>query len=138
VNARQQPECERSVSRLAWAALLQRVFAVDVLECPRCGGRMRLLATIHPPAAAEAILECLGAAITRTTDGSSAARGRARGELGAGLRRRCLTQNRGDWEKVLATSTAGIAKMGRGGPGARLRRARPTNRGEQSRAAGPA
>jgi hypothetical protein len=46
--------------RLAWADLLRRVFAVDVLECPRCGGRMRLLATIHPPEATRAILECLG------------------------------------------------------------------------------
>ena len=45
--------------RLAWAELLQRVFAVDVLECPRCRGRMRLLAAIHPPDATEAILECL-------------------------------------------------------------------------------
>jgi hypothetical protein len=45
--------------RLAWADLLRRVFAVDVLECPRCGGRMRPLATIHPPEATRAILECL-------------------------------------------------------------------------------
>jgi hypothetical protein len=45
--------------RLAWADLLRRVFAVDVLECPRCGGRMRLLATIHPPDATVAILGCL-------------------------------------------------------------------------------
>jgi len=44
--------------RLAWADLLRRVFAVDVLECPRCGGRMRLLATIHPPDATRAVLEC--------------------------------------------------------------------------------
>jgi len=45
--------------RLAWAELLRRVFAVDVLECPRCGGRLRLLAAIHPPDTTEAILECL-------------------------------------------------------------------------------
>jgi hypothetical protein len=45
--------------RLAWADLLRRVFAVDVLECPRCGGRMRLLAAIQPPDATEAILDCL-------------------------------------------------------------------------------
>jgi len=45
--------------RLAWAELLRRVFAVDVLECPRCGGRMRLLAAIHPPDATQSILECL-------------------------------------------------------------------------------
>ena len=46
--------------RLAWADLLRRVFAIDVLRCPDCGGRMRILATIHPPDATEAILACLG------------------------------------------------------------------------------
>ena len=34
-------------------------FAVDVLACPRCGGRMRVLAAIHPPEATQAILTCL-------------------------------------------------------------------------------
>jgi len=38
---------------------MRRVFAVDVLECPRCGGPMRILAAIHPPETARAILECL-------------------------------------------------------------------------------
>ena len=42
-----------------WAKLLQRVFAIDVLECPRCGGKMNILATIHPPEATAAILESL-------------------------------------------------------------------------------
>ena len=46
--------------RLAWADLMRRVFALDVLECPGCGGRMRILAAIHPPETAQAILECLG------------------------------------------------------------------------------
>ncbi len=46
--------------RLAWAELLRRVFAIDVLACPRCGGRLRLLAAIHSPDATRAILECLG------------------------------------------------------------------------------
>ncbi len=45
--------------RLAWAELLRRVFAIDVLECPRCGARTRLLAAIHPPNATSAILACL-------------------------------------------------------------------------------
>jgi hypothetical protein len=45
--------------RLAWADLLRRVFAVDVLACPRCGGPMRLLASIHPPDVTQAILDCL-------------------------------------------------------------------------------
>ena len=31
---------------VAWADLLRRVFAFDVLACPDCGGRLRLLATI--------------------------------------------------------------------------------------------
>jgi hypothetical protein len=38
---------------------MRRVFAVDVLECPRCSGPMRILAAIHPPQATLAILECL-------------------------------------------------------------------------------
>ncbi len=46
--------------RLAWADLLRRVFAIDVLRCPGCGGRMRILAAIHPPESIAAILECLG------------------------------------------------------------------------------
>jgi hypothetical protein len=38
---------------------MRRVFAIDVLECPRCGERMRILAAIYPPKATRAILECL-------------------------------------------------------------------------------
>lgn len=45
--------------RLAWAELLQRVFEVDALRCPRCGARMRLLAAIEEPGLARRILECL-------------------------------------------------------------------------------
>jgi len=45
--------------RYEWAELMRRVFAVDVLECPRCQGRMRILAAIHPPENSVAILECL-------------------------------------------------------------------------------
>jgi hypothetical protein len=29
-----------------WAELLKRCFAIDVLACPRCGGRMRLVALV--------------------------------------------------------------------------------------------
>jgi hypothetical protein len=54
-----QPSTPR---RLSWAELMQRVFAIDVLRCPRCGGRMRVLAAIHDPQAVRAILECLGLA----------------------------------------------------------------------------
>jgi hypothetical protein len=46
--------------RLPWAELLQRVFEVDVLRCPRCGTSMRLVAAIEDPKVARKILECLG------------------------------------------------------------------------------
>jgi hypothetical protein len=46
--------------RLPWAALLQRVFAVDAFACPRCGARLRLLAAIESPEATRAILDCMG------------------------------------------------------------------------------
>jgi hypothetical protein len=38
----------------------RRVFALGVLECPQCGGRMGNLCAIHPPEAIRKILECLG------------------------------------------------------------------------------
>jgi hypothetical protein len=44
----------------SWAELMRWVFEADVLECPACRGRMRILAAIHPPEATRAILECLG------------------------------------------------------------------------------
>jgi hypothetical protein len=48
-----------SARRLAWAEPMKRVFAIDVLECPRCQGPMRILAAIHPPATTSAILACM-------------------------------------------------------------------------------
>jgi hypothetical protein len=50
----------RRARRLSWSQLAQRVFAIDVLVCPKCSGRMRIMATIHPPDATRAILGCLG------------------------------------------------------------------------------
>src|SRR5437867_549316 len=44
----------------SWAELLQRVFSVDVLECPKCSGRMRILAAMNPPEGIWKILDCLG------------------------------------------------------------------------------
>jgi len=38
---------------------MRRVWAVDVLECSGCHGRMRILAAIHSAAAIRAILDCL-------------------------------------------------------------------------------
>lgn len=33
----------------AWAVLMARVFEIDVLRCPDCNGRLKVLAAIHPP-----------------------------------------------------------------------------------------
>src|SRR5262249_27229367 len=41
------------------AELMKRVWALDVLECPRCRGRMRILADLHSPDPIEKILKCL-------------------------------------------------------------------------------
>ncbi len=46
----------------AWADLMRRAFDVDVLACPRCGGRLRLIATIEDPDAIRAILRSLAEA----------------------------------------------------------------------------
>ena len=45
-----------------WAALMHRAFALDVLACPHCGGRLRLIATLHDPAVIRKILAHLGLA----------------------------------------------------------------------------
>lgn len=45
-----------------WADLMRRAFGLDVLACPRCGGRMRLIATIEDPLVIRRILSHLGLA----------------------------------------------------------------------------
>lgn len=32
--------------RMSWAELMKRVFAIDVLECPDCQGKMKIIAAI--------------------------------------------------------------------------------------------
>jgi hypothetical protein len=65
----EEPECDcdtQSESRTRrrrnypWAQVMARVFELDVLECPNCKGRLRILAAIHPPEATRKILGCLG------------------------------------------------------------------------------
>jgi hypothetical protein len=45
----------------AWPDLMRRAFDVDVLACPRCGGRLRLIATVEDPDAIRAILAAVTA-----------------------------------------------------------------------------
>ena len=39
-----------------WAALMRRAFDLDVLRCPRCAGRMELIAAIDDPTVISRIL----------------------------------------------------------------------------------
>lgn len=48
-----------NAGRMRWAALLQRVFEVDALRCPRCGSTMRLISAIEDTDIARRILLCL-------------------------------------------------------------------------------
>ena len=50
----------RTCTHVSWASLLERVFEVDVLACPRCGQRMRVLATLEEPAVVHKILQHVG------------------------------------------------------------------------------
>jgi hypothetical protein len=43
-----------------WAELMQRTFALDVLACPHCGGRLRFVALIEQASVVQRILRHLG------------------------------------------------------------------------------
>jgi hypothetical protein len=43
-----------------WAELLERTFGVDVLTCPSCQGRLRLLALVRNPAGITRYLTAAG------------------------------------------------------------------------------
>jgi hypothetical protein len=56
------PEAPRSPGRLPWATLLRRVFAIEVLVCPRCAGPRRIVGAVTEPHAVRRLLGALGLA----------------------------------------------------------------------------
>jgi hypothetical protein len=56
-----RPRAAHPTPTWTWA-LMRRVFDLDVLACPRCGGRLRVIATVQDPAVVRAILAHLGLA----------------------------------------------------------------------------
>ena len=70
--------CRRDI-RLPWALLLKRVFLTDALKCPKCKGRMKILAAITKPEAIRKILDHLG--IPSEAPPRTAARPRPQAEL---------------------------------------------------------
>lgn len=57
----------RPKPRATWAELLKRVFEIDVLNCPFCGGKHKLIALITDGAVVRRILEHLGLPPTAPT-----------------------------------------------------------------------
>jgi hypothetical protein len=55
-EANDEPTTALVCRHWAWADLTRRVFDIDVLACPRCGGRLRLIAPVEDPDAIRAIL----------------------------------------------------------------------------------
>jgi len=61
VESRAPLSCAPARSRgLRWPELMQRVFAIDVLQCPSCGGRMKAIAEITDKRVARTMLEHVG------------------------------------------------------------------------------
>jgi hypothetical protein len=50
---------DRAALRRGWAELIRRVYEVDPLVCPRCGGEMRVVGFITQPALIKRILDHL-------------------------------------------------------------------------------
>jgi len=53
-------EVSANAARREGARLIKRVYEGDPLGCPRCGGALRIIASIEPPAVIEKILSHLG------------------------------------------------------------------------------
>jgi hypothetical protein len=64
-DASDEPTTAPGARYWAWADLMRRAFDIDVLACPRCGGRLRLIATVEAPDAIRAIVEARAASEER-------------------------------------------------------------------------
>ena len=76
--------------RVDWATLLRRSFAADVLQCPKCQGRLRVVAVITEREPARRVLAHLGMPtspppIARSRDPTEDEDGAEDRQLGLGL-----------------------------------------------------
>ena len=55
-----EPSASDGQRSLSWARRLKRVFAIDIEVCRRCGGKLKVIASIEDPPVIERILEHLG------------------------------------------------------------------------------
>lgn len=75
-RAPSRTEVERHQS-MTWAKRLKRVFAIEIERCWRCGGKLRVIASIEDEALIERILDHLGSRAKRSTSATRAGRRRA-------------------------------------------------------------
>ena len=55
-----EPDGSSKEHRKNWARLIQKIYEVDPLTCPKCQGRMRILAFIEDDQVIKKILKQLG------------------------------------------------------------------------------
>jgi len=55
----QDDECKKGCNK-SWARLIKKIYEVDPLVCPKCGGQMRIIAFIEDYKMIKKILDYLG------------------------------------------------------------------------------
>jgi len=60
-----EPQGDSKAFRKSWARLIQKIYEVDPLVCPKCRGTMRIISFIEDPSVIRAILEHLGLWLAR-------------------------------------------------------------------------
>jgi len=63
------PDQHKTTNRIDWAALLRRVFAIDILVCDRCSGPMKIIAVIPSSSIADKILDHLKLEVSQPATG---------------------------------------------------------------------
>jgi len=61
------PRNEENEGASTWSSLLRRIFLIEAMSCPRCGGHMSLIANIDDPHVIYKILNHLGLPTTTPT-----------------------------------------------------------------------
>ena len=63
-----RPCAPKRPARMKWVDLLKRVFDIDALRCPYCGGRMWVIGPIYDPTAIQAIIAAVHLADARAEE----------------------------------------------------------------------
>jgi hypothetical protein len=57
-NADEEQEKQKSkTQRISWARLLKRVFNIDIEVCPKCRGKIKIIAAMEDPKVIKKILD---------------------------------------------------------------------------------